>query len=88
MKNSKIILAGSTLILAIAGAFVSKAARTSHQLRQWTCTGSGKCSASYGVLTHVTKQSGSATVTHNFNKVHTCASNANCGATIHVAATD
>jgi hypothetical protein len=75
MKNSKIILAGSTMILAIAGVFVSKAAKSSHQLHEWTCTSNGKCSASHGVINSATKLGSGATVKIGVNKAHTCTAN-------------
>jgi hypothetical protein len=85
MKNSKIILAGSTLVLAIAGAFVSKAAKTQKQLTPWSCNaGNALCSHSHAVLNSATVLGNGAVYTlGNFTVAHTCVAKGDaCGAAI------
>ena len=83
MKNSKVIIAGSTLILSIAGVIVSKASKSQHTARVWTCTMGGMCSSSYGIWRSVTKQESRQTLIVNLTKGHTCEIRQYCGKTLH-----
>jgi hypothetical protein len=85
MKNSKIILAGSTLVLAIAGAFTSKATRTLHQAIPWSCNAQNNlCSHQHPVINSATLLGNGRVYTlGNFTVAYTCIAKGDaCGAAI------
>lgn len=88
MQISKIFLVGTAGILAIAGAFASKA-RTNHQKTPWSCT-NGSCVSSHGAFTATTVSTGRRTLTvgghisSSGTIAHTClAVNSACGHTLY-----
>lgn len=91
MQTSKIFLVGTTGILAIAGAFASKA-KINHHITPWSCT-YGICDSSHNALTATTVSTGRRTLTVGGSisssgvRAHTCLTvYAVCGHTLYTNA--